>query len=137
MKGKWCHLLLKHFIEIGLKLIYLAKIIVLIVWFTLVTQCLAKCPKAADLNPCTCEMYNHEYRINCMQNDASDIKSIFAKISSDPEVLKTVYAELLIGSTNIEELPERATGDVKFKWITIYSQCQQLKRIHYKVSERN
>ncbi len=118
-------------------MIYLAKIIVLIVWFTLVTQCLAECPDIADLNPCTCEMYNHEYKIKCMQNNVSDIKSIFAKISKDPEVLNNVYADLWIGSKNIEELPERATGDVKFKWITIYSQCQNLKRIHYKVSERN
>ncbi len=118
-------------------MMYLAKIIVLIVWFTLVTQCLAKCPARADLNPCTCEVYNNEYKINCMQNDVSDIKSIFAKISKDPEVLNIVYAELSIGSNNIEELPERATGDVKFKWITIYSQCEKLKRIHYKVSERN
>jgi hypothetical protein len=72
--------------------------------------------------------------INC--DNINDLNfEIFNKIGQDYNIVNNIFYALRIYKIlQIEEIPERAIGNLKFEWIEI-GPCSKLKRIHYKAFE--
>ena len=102
----------------------------------LTTQCYArKCPNPEVISPCKCNNERGDpgfIEIRCWTNETIDIKKILSKASEDPDVVNTVFDILYIKEAKITELPEGATGKLRFKNVFIVPDVKSLQRIHSK-----
>src|SRR5581483_9337104 len=103
------------------------------------TDAKSTCPLPEEIVPCKCiheeneDTGELEVSINCADvniKSGSQLKQIFDRISRNANMVNQTFYFLRFASPNLIEIPEKVTGQIKFKVIRITGECESLKSIH-------
>ena len=98
------------------------------------TEAKPTCPEPEDIAPCKCEIGEDMLAsIKCSDSSiksGSQIKQIFDRISRNPKMVNQIFYSLTFASSNLIQIPENVTGQIKFQVFRFTQECENLKSIH-------